>query len=473
MSWLKKCPSFCQTSENNNQPTKPPYVLHSSTSEEMDSTDGGKSDPPEPAARRTTRSSSTNRELWALGEGDKPAPQDESTSFPKTTQTRSRSLDSSRRDDGRAEEKDIAKETSRAIKAAVPTAALGFRDPEHDQEDGPVAASKKSHSDAGKNDASHDDADEAENTQSTPSASLAAKSSGVKDITSDVAASDMMREVSLKTQRESRKDDRAFHSPRESDVISKGDEVAESRYTRGVSTNDDQGKDNGKGPMRLPPMPASRTSQDSVLVSGSSSKLDTKGSSSKSYQGTASSRPDTGAIGSSVTRDIMTTRATGSSSVNDAKTHMHPMTTSRFKSFVDRAEDEGTEEDEISQLGSSKQPYDRQSSPSGEVSETSSQVRSRQQHAVACFEKLTEAFEKTYNTANSLIHSISACTEDGPTVKGLWKALVPLSEELSRLCVILDTELEPEMTNDLKICEEIYIKHCIIKAASGPGPSGG
>ena len=78
--------------------------------------------------------------------------------------------------------------------------------------------SKKSNSDAGKNDASHNEADEGENFQGAPSAGLDSTSSGVTDITSDIAPSDM-REVNLKAQHESREDTRGIHSPRESDVI--------------------------------------------------------------------------------------------------------------------------------------------------------------------------------------------------------------------------------------------------------------
>ena len=190
----------------------------------MDNADGGKSDQPDTAARPTTRSISSNRELWALGEGDKPAPQDDSTSFARSTKARSRSLDSSRRDDGRAKEKDIAKETSQAIKAAVPTAAQEIRASEHDTTQAPVATSTSTsmipHPDAEKNDASQDDADEVQNFQSAPSARLDSKSSGVKDSTSEVVPRDMV-EVSPKTQRESRKDTRKIHSPRESEVIAK------------------------------------------------------------------------------------------------------------------------------------------------------------------------------------------------------------------------------------------------------------
>ena len=193
----------------------------------MDNADGGKSDQPEAAARPTMRSSSSNRELWALGERDKPASQNGSTSSARSIQARSRSLDSSRRDDGRVKEKDIAKETSQAIKAAVPTAAMEPRDSEHDTRSKPprprrcfegIAFRCESHSDAGKNDASHNEADEGENFQGAPSAGLDSTSSGVTDITSDIAPSDM-REVNLKAQHESREDTRGIHSPRESDVI--------------------------------------------------------------------------------------------------------------------------------------------------------------------------------------------------------------------------------------------------------------
>jgi len=125
------------------------------------------------------------------------------------------------------------------------------RDPEHDVEASPVATSKKSHSDAGKNDASHNDADEGENFQGAPSAGLDSTSSGVTDITSGIAPSDM-REVNLKAQHESREDTRGIHSPRESDVIAKGDKIAEPRHTQSAPTNDDMGKDNGKRPMFHP-----------------------------------------------------------------------------------------------------------------------------------------------------------------------------------------------------------------------------
>ena len=214
----EKVSAFCKTWEKLNLPTRPPFVLHPSTSEEMDNADGGKSDQPEAAARPTMRSSSSNRELWALGERDKPASQNGSTSSARSIQARSRSLDSSRRDDGRVKEKDIAKETSQAIKAAVPTAAMEPRDSEHDTRSKPprprrcfegIAFRCESHSDAGKNDASHNDADEVQNFQSAPSARLdrGSKSSSVKDTTSGVAQSDIMGEVSLKTQRGHRKGD--------------------------------------------------------------------------------------------------------------------------------------------------------------------------------------------------------------------------------------------------------------------------
>jgi hypothetical protein len=47
--------------------------------------------------------------------------------------------------------------------------------------------------------------------------------------------------VNLKTQRESREDTRGIHSPRESDVIAKGDKVAEPRHTQSAPTNNDMG----------------------------------------------------------------------------------------------------------------------------------------------------------------------------------------------------------------------------------------
>lgn len=83
------------------------------------------------------------------------------------------------------------------------------------------------------------------------------------------------------------------------------------------------------------------------------------------------------------------------------------------------------DEDETSLLGSAKLPYDKRPSSDDEVSVTSSQTCIRQQNAEARFKELTETLEKTYNTVNSLIHSISACTEDGQTVKVLWTAHIP------------------------------------------------
>ena len=50
-------------------------------------------------------------------------------------------------------------------------------------------------------------------------------------------------EVSSKTQRESRKDTRKIHSPRESDVIAKDDTVVEPGHTQSAPTNDDYGQE--------------------------------------------------------------------------------------------------------------------------------------------------------------------------------------------------------------------------------------
>ena len=136
-------------------------------------------------------------------------------------------------------------------------------------------------------------------------------------------------------------------------------------------------------------------------MKGTSSKLDTKGSSSTSYQDNAGSRPNTGASSSNTTSDIQsasdiitTTRAMiGSCSVIDSKTPTHPKTTDRVKPFITHVSDGEMDEHEPSFLGSAKLSYDRQPSAEDEVSVTSSQARSHQQHAVACFEKLTETFE--------------------------------------------------------------------------------
>ena len=103
---------------------------------------------------------------------------------------------------------------------------------------------------------------------------------------------------------------------------------------------------------------------DSVLVKGSSSKLDmkgtsskldTKGSSSTSYQDdNAGSRPNTGASSSITTSDITTTRAIGSSSVIDSNNPTQPMTTNRVKPSITHVDDGGMGENHISTRGYSR-----------------------------------------------------------------------------------------------------------------------